>query len=119
MKMLRSFASSLASVVLIVTLLTGQCWCCSATTERSSDAAPCCNPDGHCKGSGSTHPSACQKPQEVGTAILQQSTPLSLGTDYTNLSAPPVLVTDQATVVPAGDHFFPLDIYLLHSALLI
>lgn len=119
MKMLRSFVSSLASVVLVVTLLTGQCGYCGAVAERSSDAAPCCNPDGHCKGSGSTHPAACLKMQDLGTAILQQITPLSLGADDRSLSAPPVLVKDQATVLPAAGHFFPPHLYLLHSAFLI
>jgi hypothetical protein len=115
----RSLMSALTVVALILALATTECVACGTQAKVSAGAAPCCNPDGHCKGAvGSTRP--CLESHAQTPALVEQTIHLVPAAGHFNLDAVQLAVSQyrQAELPPIAQYSPPY-LYLLHSAILI
>jgi hypothetical protein len=116
----RSLISALSTVALVMALATTPCGVdCGTQARVSSSSPPCCNPDGHCKGSADTA-RPCFKDHSLTPAVVEQTTHLAPALAHVNFdSAQLVLSQYQQAELPAAAQYSPPFLYLLHSSFLI
>jgi hypothetical protein len=115
----RSLIGALTTVALIMALATTECVACGAEAKVSAGSAPCCNPEGQCKGAvGSARP--CLKNHTQTPAIVEQTIHLVPAAGHVNFDTVQILVSQyQQAELPPTAQYSPPYLYLLHSAFLI
>ena len=115
---LRLVTSTFTAIALVFSLLTLPCLACGPQVNASSNPPPCCNPDGHCKGSAGGC-GACGKDQVQALAVFEQAihiTPIL----WVDGIRPLFATAEYKTAETASlSQYSPPDLYLFHSAFLI
>jgi len=115
----RSLISALIAIALVLSLTATQCVDCSAAAKASRVPAPCCNPDGHCKGSaGTNHP--CLKTHAESPAVIEQTLQLTPAARHFELELVQQAASQyQQLEARYASQYSPPLLYLFHSAFLI
>jgi hypothetical protein len=120
---LRTFLSTLAAAILVLTLASGECISCRTSVSASYRKGDCCTPDGRCKASNhKSPPNPCLKAHNSQVALLEQGvqvhTVIAASTLEVTEWVDPVLNQIQARA-PLTTNYSPPEPYLLNSSFLI
>jgi hypothetical protein len=116
----RSLISALSTVALVMALATTPCGVdCGTQARVSSSSPPCCNPDGHCKGSAdSARP--CLKTHAQTPAVVEQTLQLAPAVGHVNFDIVQLVLHQyRQAELSAAAQYSPPYLYLLHSSFLI